>query len=71
MRFLVMLLVFVIVAPTVVGSLIIPLTDPAWGFDGWSLFPYVAGGGVLVALPVSYIISGIIMQRVGSSQGAR
>ena len=64
MRYLVMLLVFVIVAPTVVGSLIIPLTDPSWGFDGWKYFPYVVGAGALVALPVSYVISGLVMRKV-------
>ncbi|MEQ8825740.1 MAG: hypothetical protein RIC14_15345 [Filomicrobium sp.] len=64
MRFLVMLLVFVMAAPTVMGAMIIPLTDPAWGFDGWKYFPYAAAAGAVVALPVSYVISGIIMKRV-------
>jgi len=64
MRYAVMLVVFVMAAPTIVGSMIVPLTDPAWGFDGWRYFPYVAGLGVLIALPVSYFVSGMIVKQV-------
>ncbi len=66
MRFLVTLLIFVVAAPTIIGSLIIPLTDPSWGFNAQELFPYLALGGALAALPISYIIAGIIMKRVRS-----
>ncbi len=71
MRYIVMLLVFVIVGPTIVGSLIIPLTDPSWGFDSNALFPYVVGGGFLLAIPISYVIAGIIMKRVNMTSPAR
>ncbi len=71
MRYLVMLVVFVIAAPVVVGSLIIPLTDPAWGFDGWSFFPYVVAAGFLIALPISYVISGILMKQISGAGSAR
>lgn len=71
MRYLVMLVVFVMAAPTIMGSMIIPLTDPAWGFNGWSFFPYVLGLGVLIAIPVSYFISGMIMKQVQKTGSAR
>ena len=64
MRYLVTLLVFLIAGPTIVGSLIIPLTDPAWGFDGQKYFLYVVVGGALLALPISYLVAGMIMRRV-------
>lgn len=70
MRFVVTLLVFLIVGPTIVGSMIIPLTDPSWGFDSDALFPYVVGGGFLLALPISYVIAGIIMKRVGGAMAS-
>lgn len=71
MRFVVMLLVFVVVGPTIVGSLIIPLTDPSWGFNSDALFPYLVVGGFLVALPISYVLAGMIMKRVNFAAGAR
>ncbi len=64
MRYLVTLLVFLIAGPTIVGSLIIPLTDPAWGFDGYKYILYIVGLGVLIALPVSYFVAGMIMKKV-------
>ncbi len=67
MRFLVMLLVFLMAGPTIVGSLLIPLTDPAWGFQGDKYILHVVGIGVLIALPVSYIVAGMIMKRVQSA----
>lgn len=64
MRYLVTLLVFLIAGPTIVGSLIIPLTDPAWGFDGQKYILYIVGVGVLIALPVSFLVAGMIMRKV-------
>lgn len=67
-RFVVMLLVFIMAGPTIVGSLIIPLTDPAWGFDAEKLMPYIVGGGFLVALPISYILSGMITRQMDAAR---
>lgn len=64
MRFLVALLVFVVAGPTIAGSMLIPLLDPSWGFDAVTYFPYVVGGGFLVALPISYILAGMLMKRI-------
>lgn len=66
MRVLVALLIFVVAGPTIVGSMIIPLADPSWGFDAGTYFPYVVGGGFLIALPISYILAGMVMKRIQS-----
>lgn len=71
MRFWLMLLVFVMAAPTIVGSMIIPLTDPAWGLDGWEFFPYVAAAGAVAAIPISYYVSGMIMRGMKGSNPAQ
>ena len=52
-------------------SLIIPLTDPSWGFDSNALLPYVIGSGFLLAIPISYVIAGIIMKRMNMASPAR
>ncbi|KUO61359.1 MAG: hypothetical protein APF80_05940 [Alphaproteobacteria bacterium BRH_c36] len=55
--------------PTIVGSLIIPLTNPSWGFDGGKHFAYVIVAGFLIALPVSYVIAGIIVKGIETPAG--
>lgn len=64
MRLLITLVIFLMVGPATVGSMIIPLTDPSWGFDAEKYFLHVVGIGVLIALPISYFVAGMIMKRV-------
>jgi hypothetical protein len=64
MRLALTIVVFLIVGVTLAGSLItVLLAGPFSGSNVQDMFGWIALGGFLVALPVSYFIAGYILAR--------
>ncbi len=66
MRLVLTLIVFVMVGSTLAGSLVTALLAGAIpGADIQQLIPWVAIGGFLAAVPISYLVANAILKKTG------
>ena len=69
MRLALTIVVFLMVGVTLAGSLLtILLAGPFSGSSVQELFGWIALGGFIVALPVSYVIAGYILERTSRTR---
>ena len=74
MRFALGLLIFVIAGPLIAGiAVLVLISAPELGYHGFDVaqnFGWVAGIAFLVALPISFIFSGVLARGMRNSRTA-
>lgn len=69
MRLILTLVIFIMASVTVTGSILVAgLSMPALGLTNAGTFPWVAGAGMVFALPVSYWVAGRVLAGMGGSK---
>lgn len=67
MRLALTLIIFIMASVTIAGGLLtLALSAPSLGLDKMDTFGWVALAGFAAALPISYIVSGLIQSKVKS-----